>query len=357
MMLLVAGTIASTQVNAADIGDWHSMREIVPRSYLCYRAESAPVIDGAMNDKAWAAIPFTEPFVDISGKGHTTPRLRTQIKMMWDDENFYIGAQLEEPHVWGTITQRDAVIFQDNDFEVFIDPNGDNHEYYELEINALNTLWDLFLNKPYKDGGRAQNEWNLAGIQTAVQVQGSLNNPKDRDRGWTVEMALPWKSLGEFAHRPSPPQEGDQWRMNFSRVEWKTRVKNGDYVKVPGRKEDNWIWSAQGLVDMHRPEMWGFVQFTSLPIGKAKVLPDNTAYGRRYLYQAYYAQRAFNAHYNRYAKNIDELMLVNEFSAKHLVWPLTLTPTEDGYRVLAEIRVPGGSERWYIRQDGKIWQE
>ena len=334
------------------------MKNILPRSYLCYRADTAPVIDGALNDKVWAKAPSSAPFVDITGRGGPKPSYRTTVKLLWDDENLYIAAELEEPHVWGTISQRDSVIFQDNDFEIFIDPNGDNHEYYELEINALNTLWDLFLNKPYKDGGRAVNEWDLSGIQTAVQIQGSINNPKDRDRGWTVEMALPWKSLAQYAHRSSPPQEGDQWRINFSRVEWKTRVKDGQYVKLPGLKEANWVWSPQGLVDMHRPEMWGSVQFTSLPPGKARLLPDPTAYGRSCLYQAYYAQRSFHAHYNRYARDIDELMLEKEFSAKHLSWPLSLTSTEDGYRVLAEVRMPhGGSQRWYIRQDGKLWQE
>ena len=73
--------------------------------------------------------------------------------MLWDDQYFYVGAELEEPDVWVTLTEHDSVIFRDNDFEVFIDPNSDNHEYYEFEINALGTFWDLLLPPPYKDGG------------------------------------------------------------------------------------------------------------------------------------------------------------------------------------------------------------
>ena len=46
--------------------------------------------------------------------------------MLWDDTYFYVAAHLEEPHVWGTLTKHDTVIFQDNDFEIFIDPDGDN---------------------------------------------------------------------------------------------------------------------------------------------------------------------------------------------------------------------------------------
>ena len=45
--------------------------------------------------------------------------------------------------------------------QVFIDPDGDNHNYYEFEMNALNTVWELVLRKPYKDGGPCLNPYNL----------------------------------------------------------------------------------------------------------------------------------------------------------------------------------------------------
>ena len=359
LILLGAVTVDSYRAFATDIGEWEKMRYIKPRRYLCSRTAIPPVIDGALNDEVWRAAPSTDSFVDIQGVGHPKPRFRTSVKMLWDDQNLYIAAQLEEPNVWGTITTRDAVIFQDNDFEVFIDPNGDNHDYYEFELNALNTVWDLLLDKPYKDGGKANNGWNLEGLQTAVQIQGSINNPKDHDTGWTLEMAFPWKALGQHAHRDSPPQEGDQWRMNFSRVEWRTtQSKDGQIAKTPGHREDNWVWSPIGMVDMHRPEMWGCVQFTAAPPGKGRLQPDLTAYGRSFLYQTYYAQRAFLARHKRYAKTIEELGLDRDYNPVYLAWPLSLeSQPGGGYRALSEIVVPGGSERWYIRQDSKLWTE
>ena len=65
------------------------------------------------------------------------------------------GAELEEPEVWATLTERDSVIYHDNDFEVFIDPDGDNHDYYEFEINALGTTYQVFFiwRDAYKRGG------------------------------------------------------------------------------------------------------------------------------------------------------------------------------------------------------------
>ncbi|MEZ5404159.1 MAG: carbohydrate-binding family 9-like protein [Bryobacteraceae bacterium] len=233
----------------------------VPKRYECGRAREAPVIDGRLDDAAWARAPWTDAFVDIEGDAKPAPRFRTRAKMLWDDKYFYVAAEMEEPHVWGTLTKHDSVIFHDNDFEVFIDPNGDTNEYYEFEMNALNTGWDLFLDKPYRFKGKARNEWEIPGLKTGVHVRGTLNDPADRDEGWSVEIAFPWAALAEYAHKPAPPRVGDEWRVNFSRVEWVHEVVEGRYRRKAGLKEDNWVWSPQGLVNMHVPEKWGFVAF------------------------------------------------------------------------------------------------
>ena len=120
-----------------------------PRRAICYRAAIKPAIDGRLDDDAWARAPWSEPFVDIEGDRRPRPRFQTRVKILWDARYLYIAADMEEPDVWATITERDAVIFHDNDFEVFIDPDGDTHEYYELEVNARGTPWDLMLVRPY----------------------------------------------------------------------------------------------------------------------------------------------------------------------------------------------------------------
>ena len=97
--------------------------------------------------------------------------------MFWSDSGLYIGAEMEEPHLWATLTEHDSVIFHDNDFEVFIDPDNDGLSYAELEINALNTTWDLLLIKPYLQGGRGVDGWEIQNLRTAVQLQGTLNDP------------------------------------------------------------------------------------------------------------------------------------------------------------------------------------
>lgn len=231
------------------------------RRYTCRRARGPVRIDGDVRKPVWEAAAWSDDFVDIEGDLRPLPRYRTRMKMLWDDRALYVAAEMEEPHVWATLTQRDSVIFHDNDFEVFLNPSCDTRNYYELEINAFNTVWDLLLRRPYREGGQADNSWCIKGLQTAVRVHGTINDPRDVDRGWDVEIAMPWEAFDAHTDRPGPPRAGAVWKVNFSRVEWAVRAEGGRYVKEPDRREDNWVWSPMGLIDMHLPERWGEVTF------------------------------------------------------------------------------------------------
>jgi hypothetical protein len=236
------------------------------REYQAPWAAVPPSIDGRLDDAAWAAAPWSEAFVDIEGSTKPAPRWATRVKMTWDADHLYLAAALEEPDLWATITTRDAVIYRDNDFEWFIDPDGDTNRYFELEINALGTVWDLFLDKPYRFGGRADNGWDIAGLRSGVHLDGTLNDPTDRDRGWSVEMAIPWKAFADSGRTAVPPVAGARWRINFSRVQWELDVVDGRYQKRVGSDgkalpEYNWVWSPQGVINMHIPERWGGVTF------------------------------------------------------------------------------------------------
>jgi hypothetical protein len=258
--------------------------------------------------------------------------------MLWDATNLYIAAELSEPDVWGTITQRDAVIFRDNDFEVFIDPDGDTQSYYELEVNSLGTAWDLFLPKPYRDEGHALDGWDIHGLQVGTRVDGTLNRPGDRDRRWTVELALPWEALGDAGGAAAPPRPGDQWRINFSRVQWRTRVEGARYVKVTdpasGKPfpEDNWVWSPQGVVNMHYPELWGFVQFSGHAVGQGTDLfvPRAEDALKWMLRLVYYRERAWHAAHGAYTASLADLRLT-EPPLPGRSWPPALAVTPHGF--------------------------
>lgn len=279
------------------------------RGYVAHRVTAKPRIDGLLEDAEWGGVAWSEPFVDIEGPRQPAPPLGTRVRMAWDDTHLYLGASLEEPHLQASLTKRDTVIYLDNDFEVFLDPDGDTHEYFELEINALGTEWDLRLPKPYRDGGRADHAWDIAGLRTAVRLDGTLNDPSDRDGGWSVEIAIPFAALGR-----GTPRDGEQWRINFARVDWTFDAVDGEYVKrrdaATGEPlpERNRAWSPQYAVNMHMPEMWGVVQFSAEPPGAdVAIAPLPDARVRWGLRRLYYAQRAHRGEHGRWADRLEEL--------------------------------------------------
>ena len=126
---------------------------------------------------------------------------------------------MEEPDVWGTLTARDSVIFHDNDFEVFIDPDGDTHAYYELEVNALGTPWDLMLIKPYRDGGPAINGWDIAGLARRRRRARHASTVRAiATTGGPSSSRCPGRSCAKQRPRRQAPRSGERWRVNFSRV-------------------------------------------------------------------------------------------------------------------------------------------
>ncbi len=330
-----------------------------PSRYVCYRTSSAPVIDGKLDEPAWRASSWTDLFVDIEGHARPRPRFQTRAKMLWDDANFYVAFEMEEPDLWGTLTERDSIVYNDNDIEVFIDPDGDTHNYYELEVNPLATVFDLMLVQPYRDGGPPIIAWDIAGLKVGIDLRGTINRPGDRDDGWTVELALPWRVLRETAPGKRPPKAGEQWRVNYSRVEWMAEAKDGKYSKkidpATGKAvaADNWVWSPQGLIDMHMPERWGYVQFSGVVAGSGTetFVDDPNERVKWALRRLYYRQRNHRATYGRYATDLAALD-AGSIKADGMEFHPEMQATADVYQIGA--KGLGGIVLW-IRQDGKTW--
>lgn len=241
----------------------------VPREVSCVRTSGPVRVDGRADEDAWRDAVWTEAFVDIRGDTVARPPLATRARLLWDDQYLYVHADMEEPHIWATLTEHDDIVWQENDFEVFLDPDGNGLDYFEVEVNALGVVLDLFMEEPYWMGGSAELGWDSPGLQVGVGLSGTLNDPSDRDAGWSVEMAIPWADLTrQSSEAPgAPPVEGDVWRVNFSRVTWPLEVRDGGYAKAneaaapETHPESNWVWSPQGVIDMHRPERWGRLRF------------------------------------------------------------------------------------------------
>ena len=313
-----------------------------PRTYDCFRTTDKIRIDGRLNESSWQRAATTEPFVDICGEGHPAPAKQTSVRMLWDDRFLYIGAVLEEDNIIARLTQRDTIIYHDNDFEVVIDPDGDGVNYFEIETNARGVVFDLTLDKPYRSGGSFFIPWNCEGLQIAVHHDGTLNQPRDTDRSWSVEMAIPFAALKrDFAD----PRDYRVWRINFSRVEW---------MKAGG-PEENWVWSPTGRVDMHMPERWGFLRFVDAPVG-ARIAAepvdlDMEAY--RLLWRMFYTQMDNRAAKGNYLRTTEDFLLSeSELAAVPEGGELTVEATGSAFTL--SVSLPARSQRYTVDHDGRF---
>ena len=254
--------------------------------YTAYRTSTPPRIDGRLDHACWQRAPRSPRFSDlISGQ----PAIHdTRAAVLWDDDNLYVGYWIEEPFIEATLTERDSLIYEGNDVELFV---AGQDAYYEFEINALGTIYEVFFVweeacqragydrlpefkrdapgvRPFEGVGFPQHprgarigywNWDFPGLRSAVHIDGTLNDNSDRDRGWRVELALPWRGFAALAApdgRALPPHNGDTWRMDFSRF-------NTYKAAPPARDSGGWVWSPHGVWDSHIPELFTHVTFST----------------------------------------------------------------------------------------------
>ena len=328
--------------------------EITPESYIAYKTSEEISIDGEATESSWNKVEWSNTFIDIEGV--KKPTYNTQVKMMWDETYFYILAKIEEPHVWADIIEHDAVIFYNNDFEVFIDPDGDTHNYYELELNALNTKWDLFISKPYREGNVVLDDWTLTGLKSAIKIDGTINNPKDIDNGWTVEMAIPWKAYRKAYLEANVPKD-KFWRVNFSRVNWDFQITDGNYERKKNDKgillhEYNWVWSPTGVINMHEPEKWGYVYFSSKLVGQKDdfSIPQDEKI-KWELYKLHRSQKAYFLKNESYSTSIENLT-----SSAIMVDDKILNPVLENHSTGYNLSIisPFSNKTLVVKEDGKF---
>lgn len=263
----------------------------MPGAYTAFRANAPIVADGRAAGPVWAKAPRTPRFVDmLSG---TPAPMGTTAAILWDDEALHIAFWAEESHVAATMTERDALLFFENDLEIFID-GGDT--YYELEFNALGTVYEVFYiwRDAWTKGGKwdqprfdvhhprvqsfggdfardrtnfwvgnhprgtrwAYLDYDLPGLDVRVHVDGAINDPTVLSRGWSAEITIPWTGLRDLSNgRSLPPREGDTWGIFMGRFE---QILNRGPTATAG-----WAAHAFGVADTHVPECFTQVTFTT----------------------------------------------------------------------------------------------
>lgn len=311
------------------------------RNYVAYKTTNTITIDGKANEASWRAAAWSDYFVDIEGDKQPKPLYPTRMKMLWDTENLYILTELEEPNIWATYAQRDLIVYHENDIEVFIDANGDGANYFEFEVNAINTLFDLFLPLSYRAGGAPLISYDARSFTSAVSIEGSLNNGSDTDSKWFAEMKIPFADL-QVWDGSEDPKDGTQWRIDLSRVNWQTEWVDGKYQKKINPEtgkaypEYNWVWSAPGIISMHAPERYGLLQFADVPVGSQTVpfvAPADQPV-RDCCWLVYYTQKEFQSKNGRFAATLRELGIPVELERDGKLFSIKMEATSQQFTVM-----------------------
>ena len=263
------------------------------KHYTAQRASGSIKIDGLLNDSDWQKAKKTPRFVDMANGGAAI--YGTQAAVLWDEQNLYIAFWVEEPFVEARLVEKNSLIFNENDAEVFID-GGDT--YYEFETNARGTIYQMFYiwRDAYKKGSRfdvpefdvvnnnaltfggdydrqaptfwkgtnprglrwAFFGWQFPGLESATHINGTLNDDSDIDKGWTVELAFPWKGAEWLAgNRSLPPKDGDVWKIFLGRFEL-LHIGGNEVQPHPG-----WAVNSHGVYDTHLPQCWTAIHFSN----------------------------------------------------------------------------------------------
>jgi Carbohydrate family 9 binding domain-like len=273
----ITSTLLALVLGAAALAHDARAQDYKPPLYRAARAQDEIRVDGKLDEFTWAALPRVGRFIDI--RQHDNPdALDTQATLAWDNTNLYIAFSCVDPEPWGTLMQRDQHLWNEEVVEVFLDPDGDGHNYPELEVSPHNIVVDLLIpHRPDQSTDASiAARWDIQGLQTAVGKYAA---------GWTVEIAIPWASLAESGVSTAP-QEGDRWRVGLYRIERPGGPSRATHIEelqkkldgVPAGEQTALRKELKSLQDtnqdlawsptrhtFHDPERFGIVEFVLRP--------------------------------------------------------------------------------------------
>ncbi len=216
--VLAAGLSTSTHAAESAVSSSRQpFSESTLPHYLVRQTDSPITIDGRLDEFAWAAAPQIDGLTRILND-YGRVQQATRAKIVWGEEALYIAFACRDTDMWALYTEEDDPMWSEEVVEAFIDPDGDGRDYLEVEVNPLNAIVDLHIGSVSPEWV-SDKDWDIAGLQTAVGVHGTVNDSTDVDTGWSVEMAIPWNAFAPTITGGGRPSVGDRWRLNLYRIE------------------------------------------------------------------------------------------------------------------------------------------
>jgi len=195
----------------------------VPTEFECRRATGPIKLDGRADEPGWTNAVVIETFVAYWT--NRPARTKTKARLLWDDDSLYFHAELEDADLYANVREENGRTWDDDVFELFFRPDESSSNYYEFEVNALNTHFNkLFPPRGNNGPGRFTNSRAFR-WKTAVKLDGTLNHRQDHDNGWTVEGRIPWS---DFAPTGGKPKVGETWRFALCRYDYSKNFDGPD---------------------------------------------------------------------------------------------------------------------------------
>ncbi|MCC6216674.1 MAG: carbohydrate-binding family 9-like protein [Polyangiaceae bacterium] len=214
-------------------------------------------VDGKLDEEAWKSAPATGPFVDVrTGQPNKEFPVNGSARLLWDEQGFYVGFEVRDAKLTGGFPKgaKDPHLWTKDTVELMVDPDGDgdNKDYYELQVGPQNLVFDSQFDdynapKQDPDGPFGHQEWSFGG-KSAVTIDGTIDKDDDTDKGYVVELFVPWKSFTKA--KKSPPAIGDVWRLNLyamqggGGVAWSAILGQGNFHKAA--RFGKVLWAEKG---------------------------------------------------------------------------------------------------------------
>ncbi|MHB8094903.1 MAG: carbohydrate-binding family 9-like protein [Candidatus Aminicenantales bacterium] len=212
--------------------------------YTVRRAPAPIAIDGRIGPGEWSAASPAMEFI-FPWESQTGPKQKTAARLLWDDQCLYVAYECEDADITASILEKDAFVYRDDTVEIFLNVKpGQSSHYYCVEINVAGTIMDyVCVGAEYY-----LRRFDLTGLRSGISVDGTLNAREDRDRGWSLELAIPWNNFRDTA---PPPRIGTIYTANLNR--W-------DGLD-PDRRLSVWADSGLDWPHPHAPGRFGKLLF------------------------------------------------------------------------------------------------
>ncbi len=203
--------------------------------------------DAVVGPWVWESVPRLPPLLCSDGRG---PAIwQTAVRVCRDAFGLAVRFDCADRTVWGTFTERDEPLWQEEVVELFLALGPeDPRRYFEFEVSPRGVLFDARVDNPTGKRGdmTVETDWNCPGIRWGAGST-DLLHPSGEGQDWWAALVLPWAALVSPSEAIAPPET---LRANFYRIE-----------RPPGAVPEFSAWSPTlaDPPDFHQPARFGFL--------------------------------------------------------------------------------------------------